>query len=69
MSVSSIHIKISPNLIALFIGLCLYSFKKAYSLGEPIVSFNTGRPQVDSKWYVGINRFIFSNLENITYGH
>ncbi|URE22484.1 PPR repeat [Musa troglodytarum] len=26
------------------------SFKKAYSLGEPIVSFTTGRPQVDSKW-------------------
>ncbi|CAL9114085.1 unnamed protein product [Musa acuminata var. zebrina] len=44
--------RVLPNIIMCrcLTGLCLYSFKKAYSLGEPIVSFNTGRPQVDSKW-------------------
>ncbi|XP_042419355.1 pentatricopeptide repeat-containing protein MRL1, chloroplastic-like isoform X3 [Zingiber officinale] len=43
---------ILPNLImcCCLTGLCLYSFKKAYSLGEPIVNFNSGRPQIDSKW-------------------
>ncbi|KAJ8468025.1 hypothetical protein OPV22_030577 [Ensete ventricosum] len=44
--------RVLPNIIMCrcLTGLCLYSFKKAYSLGEPIVTFNTGRPQVDSKW-------------------
>ncbi|KAJ4965436.1 hypothetical protein NE237_017285 [Protea cynaroides] len=31
-------------------GMCLRRFKKAYSLGEPILSFNSGIPQIDSKW-------------------
>ncbi|XP_042507893.1 pentatricopeptide repeat-containing protein MRL1, chloroplastic isoform X2 [Macadamia integrifolia] len=31
-------------------GMCLRRFEKAYSLGEPIVSFNSGIPQIDSKW-------------------
>ncbi|XP_020262780.1 pentatricopeptide repeat-containing protein MRL1, chloroplastic isoform X2 [Asparagus officinalis] len=31
-------------------GLCLKSLEKAHSLGEPIVTFNSGKPQIDSKW-------------------
>uniref|UniRef100_A0A1D1ZJV0 Pentatricopeptide repeat-containing protein At4g34830, chloroplastic n=1 Tax=Anthurium amnicola TaxID=1678845 RepID=A0A1D1ZJV0_9ARAE len=31
-------------------GLCLRRFEKAYSLGEPILSFNSGKPQIDSQW-------------------
>ncbi|XP_043711552.1 pentatricopeptide repeat-containing protein MRL1, chloroplastic isoform X3 [Telopea speciosissima] len=31
-------------------GMCLRRFEKAYSLGEPMVSFNSGIPQIDSNW-------------------
>ncbi|XP_058213156.1 pentatricopeptide repeat-containing protein MRL1, chloroplastic [Rhododendron vialii] len=32
------------------IAMCSRRFEKAYALGEPIFSFNSGRPQIDSKW-------------------
>lgn len=43
---------ILPNLIMCkcLTGLCLKSLEKAYSFGEPIVIFNSGKPQIDSKW-------------------
>ncbi|XP_038973233.1 pentatricopeptide repeat-containing protein MRL1, chloroplastic isoform X4 [Phoenix dactylifera] len=43
---------ILPNLIMCrcLTGLCLRSFEKACSGGEPIVAFNYGRPQIDNKW-------------------
>ncbi|XP_077246517.1 pentatricopeptide repeat (PPR) superfamily protein [Tasmannia lanceolata] len=31
-------------------GMCLWRFEKAASLGEPILSFNSGKPQIDNKW-------------------
>lgn len=34
-----------------FVGLCLRSFKKAYSIGEPVISFDGGRPHIDNEWY------------------
>ncbi|KAH7687016.1 Tetratricopeptide-like helical domain-containing protein [Dioscorea alata] len=44
--------RILPNLIICrcLTGLCLRSFKKAYSIGEPVISFDGGRPHIDNKW-------------------
>lgn len=41
-----------PNLIMCrcLTGLCLQSFEKACSDGEPVVTFYSGRPQIDNKW-------------------
>ncbi|OVA18590.1 Pentatricopeptide repeat [Macleaya cordata] len=41
-----------PNLVMFrcLIGMCLRRFEKAYSLGEHILSFNSGKPQIDNKW-------------------
>ncbi|KAF5198471.1 Pentatricopeptide repeat-containing protein mrl1 protein [Thalictrum thalictroides] len=43
---------IVPNIIMCkcLIGMCLRRFQKAYSLGEHVVSFKSGKPGVDSKW-------------------
>ncbi|MQL78945.1 hypothetical protein Taro_011369, partial [Colocasia esculenta] len=43
---------VRPNLIMCrcLTGLCQRRFEKAYSLGEPVLSFNSGKPQIDSKW-------------------
>ncbi|GFZ00402.1 pentatricopeptide repeat (PPR) superfamily protein [Actinidia rufa] len=30
--------------------MCLRRFEKACALDEPVISFNSGRPQIDSKW-------------------
>ncbi|KAI8554125.1 hypothetical protein RHMOL_Rhmol05G0073600 [Rhododendron molle] len=32
------------------IAMCSRRFEKAHALGEPVFSFNSGRPQIDSKW-------------------
>ena len=32
------------------IGMCLRRFEMACSVGEPVLSFHSGRPQVDNKW-------------------
>lgn len=40
----------NPIMSRCLTGLCLQSFWKAYSLGEPIVSFDSGRPHIDNKW-------------------
>ncbi|XP_059654043.1 pentatricopeptide repeat-containing protein MRL1, chloroplastic isoform X2 [Cornus florida] len=42
----------APNLIMCrcLIAMCLRRFEKACMLGEPVLSFNSGRPQIDSKW-------------------
>uniref|UniRef100_A0A2P2LSH2 Uncharacterized protein n=1 Tax=Rhizophora mucronata TaxID=61149 RepID=A0A2P2LSH2_RHIMU len=32
--------------------MCLRRFEKACALGEPIVSFKSGRPELHNKWYV-----------------
>ncbi|KAI4299908.1 hypothetical protein L6164_033329 [Bauhinia variegata] len=32
------------------LGMCLRRFERACFLGEPVVYFNSGRPQVDNKW-------------------
>ncbi|XP_018841411.1 pentatricopeptide repeat-containing protein MRL1, chloroplastic isoform X2 [Juglans regia] len=44
--------RISLNLVMCrcIIGMCLRGFVKACTLGEPVVSFDSGRPQVDNKW-------------------
>ncbi|KAI4297595.1 hypothetical protein L6164_037480 [Bauhinia variegata] len=48
---------IVPNLIMCrcIIGMCLGRFERACFLGEPVVYFNSGRPQVDNKWYLIFN--------------
>ncbi|XP_061342102.1 pentatricopeptide repeat-containing protein MRL1, chloroplastic [Gastrolobium bilobum] len=42
----------APNLIMCrcIIGMCLRRFEKACFVGEPVLSFHSGRPQVDNKW-------------------
>ncbi|KAI4297712.1 hypothetical protein L6164_037588 [Bauhinia variegata] len=41
-----------PNLTMCrcIIGMCLRRFERASFVGEPVLSFNSGRPQVDNKW-------------------
>ncbi|XP_058091004.1 pentatricopeptide repeat-containing protein MRL1, chloroplastic isoform X2 [Magnolia sinica] len=43
---------VSPNLVMCrcLTGLCLRKFEKASSLGEPVLSFNSGKPQLENKW-------------------
>ncbi|XP_034681368.1 pentatricopeptide repeat-containing protein MRL1, chloroplastic isoform X2 [Vitis riparia] len=43
---------IAPNLVMCrcLVGMCLRRFEKACALGEPVLSFNSGRPQIDNKW-------------------
>ncbi|KAK9287449.1 hypothetical protein L1049_015870 [Liquidambar formosana] len=43
---------VAPNLVMCrsLIGMCLRRFENACTLGEPILSFNSGRPQIDNKW-------------------
>ncbi|TKY67647.1 Pentatricopeptide repeat-containing protein MRL1 [Spatholobus suberectus] len=43
---------VAPNLIMCrcIIGMCLRRFERAYLVGEPVLSFDSGRPQVDNKW-------------------
>ncbi|KAI3844860.1 hypothetical protein MKW92_048540 [Papaver armeniacum] len=40
----------NPVMFRCIIGLCLRRFEKAYSLGEQILSFNSGNPQIENKW-------------------
>ncbi|RDX65611.1 Pentatricopeptide repeat-containing protein MRL1, chloroplastic, partial [Mucuna pruriens] len=43
---------VAPNLIMCrcIIGMCLRRFERAYFVGEPVLSFDSGRPEVDNKW-------------------
>lgn len=43
---------VSPNLVMCrsLIGMCLRRFEKACTLGEPILSLDRGRPQIDNQW-------------------
>ncbi|CAA7391337.1 unnamed protein product [Spirodela intermedia] len=43
---------VRPNLIMCrcLTGLCLRRFERAYTLGEPILSLTSGKPQIDSTW-------------------
>ncbi|KAL5791128.1 hypothetical protein ACOSQ2_006016 [Xanthoceras sorbifolium] len=43
---------VAPNLIMFkcIIGMCSRRYGKARSLGEPVLSFNSGRPQIENKW-------------------
>lgn len=43
---------VSPNLVMCrsLIAMCLRRFEKARMHGEPLLSFNSGRLQIDSKW-------------------
>eukprot|EP00261_Vitis_vinifera_P033219 XP_019074462.1 PREDICTED: pentatricopeptide repeat-containing protein MRL1, chloroplastic isoform X2 [Vitis vinifera] len=43
---------VAPNLVMCrcLVGMCLRRFEKACALGEPVLSFNSGRPQIDNKW-------------------
>lgn len=43
---------VSPNLVMCrsLVGMCFRKFEKACAFGEPVLSFNTGRPQMDNKW-------------------
>lgn len=58
---------ILPNLIMCrcLTGLCLKSFGKAYSLGDPVVTFISGKPQIDSEW---TSRAIMVYRETISAG-
>lgn len=40
----------NPIMCKCLTGLCLRRFEKASSLGEPILSFNSGKPQIENKW-------------------
>lgn len=42
---------ILPNEITFSSGLCLQMFDNDLSLGNIIVRFNLGKPQIDNKWY------------------
>ncbi|KAG7975836.1 hypothetical protein I3843_06G120200 [Carya illinoinensis] len=44
------RISLNPVMCRCIIGMCLRRFVKACTLGEPVVSFDSGRPQVDNKW-------------------
>lgn len=33
-------------------GMCLRRFERSCFIGEPVLSFDTGRPQINNKWYV-----------------
>ncbi|XP_010255161.1 PREDICTED: pentatricopeptide repeat-containing protein MRL1, chloroplastic isoform X2 [Nelumbo nucifera] len=43
---------IVPNLIMCrcLTGMCLRRFEKSSSMGEPVLSFSSGKPQVNNKW-------------------
>ncbi|TYH34270.1 hypothetical protein ES332_D13G116800v1 [Gossypium tomentosum] len=43
---------IAPNLVMsrCIIGMCLRRFVKACAVGEPVLSFNSGRPHIENKW-------------------
>ncbi|GLU02793.1 hypothetical protein SLE2022_200280 [Rubroshorea leprosula] len=43
---------IAPNLIMsrCIIGMCLRRFEKAWMVGEPVLSFNSGQPQIENRW-------------------
>ncbi|XP_009589920.1 pentatricopeptide repeat-containing protein MRL1, chloroplastic isoform X1 [Nicotiana tomentosiformis] len=43
---------VSPNLVMCrcLLAMCLRRFQKACTLGEPVLSYNSGRLQLDSKW-------------------
>ncbi|XP_047329049.1 pentatricopeptide repeat-containing protein MRL1, chloroplastic-like [Impatiens glandulifera] len=43
---------VTPNLVMsrCIMAMCPRRFMKACALGEPVLSFNSGRPQVDSRW-------------------
>uniref|UniRef100_A0A5B7AQ15 PROP1-like PPR domain-containing protein n=1 Tax=Davidia involucrata TaxID=16924 RepID=A0A5B7AQ15_DAVIN len=43
---------VAPNLVmcGCLIGMCLRRYEKACMLGEPVLSFYSGWPQIDSKW-------------------
>ncbi|XP_022747971.1 pentatricopeptide repeat-containing protein MRL1, chloroplastic-like [Durio zibethinus] len=43
---------VAPNLIMsrCIIGMCLRRFGKACIVGEPVLSFNSGRPHIENKW-------------------
>lgn len=42
-----------------FEGMCLRKFESACTLGEAVLSFNSGRAQIENKWY------LFPSLTNI----
>ncbi|XWS62682.1 hypothetical protein CRYUN_Cryun06bG0032000 [Craigia yunnanensis] len=43
---------VAPNLVMsrCIIGMCLRRFEKACTFGEPVLSFNSGRPHIENKW-------------------
>ncbi|KAG9145817.1 hypothetical protein Leryth_020862 [Lithospermum erythrorhizon] len=43
---------VAPNLVMCrcLLAMCLRRFQKACALGEKVLSFNSGRPHLDSKW-------------------
>ncbi|XAR72741.1 hypothetical protein NMG60_11019482 [Bertholletia excelsa] len=43
---------VTPNLVMsrCLIAMCLRRFENACMLGEPVLSFKSGRPQIDNKW-------------------
>ncbi|CAK7329569.1 unnamed protein product [Dovyalis caffra] len=45
----------APTLIMCkcIVGMCLRRFENARSLGEPVLSFNSGWPQIENKWEEG----------------
>ncbi|XP_031285000.1 pentatricopeptide repeat-containing protein MRL1, chloroplastic-like [Pistacia vera] len=52
---------ITPNLIMFkcVIGMCLRRFEKAHTLGEHVLSFNSGQPQIENKWYLFLLQQLF----------
>ncbi|KAL6622953.1 hypothetical protein ACP70R_032832 [Stipagrostis hirtigluma subsp. patula] len=43
-------IDLNPTIIGCLTGLCLQMFENDLSLGNVIVKFNLGKPQIDNKW-------------------
>ena len=55
------HVSVCLNIALMFLtssfllfykGLCKRRFEKASAAGEPVVSFKSGRPQIENKWSV-----------------
>jgi len=44
-------IGINPTIIGSLTGLCLQMFDSDLSLGNIIVNFSLGKPQIHNKWY------------------
>ncbi|EMS68784.1 hypothetical protein TRIUR3_27440 [Triticum urartu] len=53
---------LNPTIVGCLTGLCLQMFSYDLSLGNIIVRFNQGKPQIDNKWPPGNTSCLFPNM-------